>query len=110
VTATGTPRVKAWATLGSDGAVRVVLVNEDMTGEGAVELQVPGKTGAASLVRLTAAGVDATCGLSLGMQTWDGSLDGKPLGALATEPLTGDGMGGYVVALPALQAVVVTLP
>jgi hypothetical protein len=110
VTVTGTPRVKAWATQGSDGAVRVVLVNEDMTGNDAVALQVPGKTGAGSLVRLTAASLDATCGLSLGMQTWDGSLDGKPLGTMTSEPLKNDGMGGFVVALPALQAVVVTAP
>jgi hypothetical protein len=110
VTATGSARVRAWATLGSDGAVRVVLVNEDLTGNDSVALQVPGKTGAASLVRLSAAGLDATCGLSLGMQTWDGSLDGKPVGSLATEPLANDGSGGFTVPLPALEAVVVTLP
>jgi hypothetical protein len=110
VTATGSARVRSWATLGSDGAVRVVLVNEDPSGNDSVKLQVPGKTGAASLVRLSAASLDATCGLSLGMQTWDGSLDGKPVGSLATEALANDGSGAFVVPLPALEAVVVTVP
>jgi hypothetical protein len=110
VTVKGSARVEAWATLGSDNAARVVLINEDLTGNDSVKLQVPGRTGAASLVRLTASAIDAKKGLSLGTQTWDGSTDGAPMGTLTSEPLTNDGSGNFVVPLPALHAVVVTVP
>jgi hypothetical protein len=110
VTVTGSARVKAWATLGSDNAVRVVLINEDLTGNDSVKLQVPARSGAASLIRLVASGIGAKTGVSLGMQTWDGSTDGAPVGALTSEALANDGAGNFVVPLPALHAVVVTVP
>jgi hypothetical protein len=104
-----TRRVRAWATLGQDGAVRVALVNEELEGDDTVRLRVSGRSAAATLVRLRAPALDARTGLTLGGQTWDGSVDGLPLGDLVTEPAPFEG-DAYVISLPALQAVVVTVP
>ena len=52
--------------------------------------------------------VDATTGITLGGQTWDGSPDGAPQGTAATEMIPID-HGAARVTLPPLDAVVVTL-
>jgi hypothetical protein len=102
-------QIRAWATLGDDGAVRVLLINEELEGDDSMLLRVEGRSGAATLVRLRAPGIDAQTGLTLGGQTWDGSIDGLPIGDFETETLTREG-DAYVVPLPALEAVVVTVP
>ncbi|NLH50328.1 MAG: hypothetical protein GX444_17240 [Myxococcales bacterium] len=102
-------RVRVWATLGDDGAVRVLLLNEELTGDSLVKVRVKGRPAAAKLIRLRAPAIDAQTGLTLGGQTWDGSSDGLPLGdpEYETPPRKGD---TYYISLPALQAVVVTVP
>jgi hypothetical protein len=62
----------------------------------------------ATLVRLHAPSLDASRGLTLGGSTWDGSPDGAPIGAVASEPLTQSG-GGWSFDLAAYDAVVITL-
>ena len=108
LTVTSSSRVRAWATLGSDGQVRVALLNEDPSSDETLRMHVPGHTHATA-IRLSAPALDATTGLILGGQSWDDSTDGKPTGAWRPEPLDQDG-DALVVRLPALQAVVVTVP
>ena len=101
-------RVHAWATLGDDGAVRVALINLDLTRDTVISLGVPGRSEAATLVRLRAPALNSRNGLTLGGLTWDGSVDGQPLGTAVSEPVMYD-KGAYKVTLPALEAVVVTV-
>ena len=104
-----TSRVEAWATLGSDGAVRVALANLDATGDASVRLIVKGRAGAATLTRLEGPSLDAKTGIVLGGQTWDGTTDGHPAGSAQVEVLVRDG-DAWVVPLPSLHAAVVTVP
>jgi hypothetical protein len=108
VTVKSPVRVHSWATLGDDDAVRVALINMDKTHDTVISLRVPGRSEAATLVRLRAPALDSRDGLTLGGQTWDGSADGQPLGTAVSEPVVYD-KGAYKVSLPALEAVVVTL-
>jgi hypothetical protein len=101
----GDPQVHAFATLGEDGAARVLVLNRGDARD--VLLTAAGPT-AATLVRLHAASLAATSGLTLGGQTWDGTTDGSPVGALAPETVAREG-DGWLVSLPAHDAVVVTL-
>lgn len=106
-TAQTSSRAHAWATLGSDGAVRVAILSLDATAGGNVTLHVPGVK-SASVVRMHGPAIDATTGLTLGGQTWDSSTDGTPSGSPAIEaPAVTD--GAVAIALPPLDAVVVTL-
>ena len=100
--------VHAFATLGSDGAVRVLLVNLDPSNGGTVSLDVSGAK-SASLIRMHAPMLSAKTGITLGGQTWDGSADGNPIGTSKPEgPLAIQGET-ISVPLPALDAVVVTV-
>jgi hypothetical protein len=99
--------VHAWATLGTDGSVRVALISLDPANGVAVRLAVPGAT-QASLIRMHAPSLEALSGITLGGQTWDGSDDGNPLGIAATEAPTVQGET-MSVSLPSLDAVVVTV-
>jgi hypothetical protein len=109
VTVTTPAHVHAWATLGDDGAVRVAMINLDRTCGGIISLSMPGRSEAATLMRLRAPALNAKSGLTLGGQTWDGSVDGQPLGAATSEPVVYD-KGAYKVSLPSLEAVVITVP
>jgi hypothetical protein len=106
-TVTTTSRAHAFATLGSDGAVRVAILSLDAADGGTVTLHVAGVT-SASLVRMHGPAIDATTGITLGGQTWDSSTDGTPLGSPTIEAPELRA-GTIAVALPPLDAVVVTL-
>jgi hypothetical protein len=99
--------VHGFATLGSDGKVRVLLVSLDTANGGMVSVNVPGAK-SASLVRMHAPMLSAKTGITLGTQTWDGSTDGTPMGTATSETLTIQG-GAIAVPLPALDAVVITV-
>jgi hypothetical protein len=101
-------KVHGYATIGSDGAVRVLLLSMGADAVTAFKLRSTGAHGSATLVRLHASALDATSGLALGGQTWDGASDGAPVGALATETLNRQDDGWYV-SLPPYDAVVITL-
>ena len=110
VSATVTPSTStlhAWASVGADGKTRVALLSLDAATGGTVTLQDPSAS-SATLTRLHAPAVDAKSGLTLGGQTWDGSTDGTPQGTATTEPVTFEA-GSATIALPPLDAVVVTL-
>jgi len=98
--------IRAFATLGADGATRVLLLRVAAEGEDRVLLRAAGAT--ASLVRLHAPDLTSTTGLTLGGQTWDGTVDGAPVGAAATETPSREG-DAWVVDLPAYDAAVITV-
>jgi hypothetical protein len=102
-----TAAVHAWATLGADRSVRVALISLDPTTNTEVGLEVPDAT-AASLVRMHAPSLGALSGITLGGQTWDGSVDGRPIGTAIAEILAVEG-GTITVSLPSLDAVIVTV-
>jgi hypothetical protein len=86
-------RIHAFATLGDDGAVRILALRLRPVGGDTVSLSVQGAAaGKASLVRLHGAALDASGDLTLG----------------AAEPLSADG-AGWRFELPPYDAVVVTL-
>src|SRR5262249_52361732 len=95
--------------LGDDGAVRVLALRESADGPDAVSLTVAGApVHAPRLIRLHGRSLDATTGVTLGGQTWDGSTDGAPRGALQTESLARAGAGGSFARAP--YAAVLTPP
>jgi hypothetical protein len=99
--------VHAWATLGDDGAVRVALINLNQKLDVTISLRLPGMSETASVVRMQAPSLTSRDGLTLGGLTWDGSVDGRPLGNEVAEQVIYD-KGSYSVLLPALQAVILT--
>ncbi|MBV8219671.1 MAG: hypothetical protein JO325_14490 [Solirubrobacterales bacterium] len=105
---TGSPEVRGWATRASDGAIRVVLVNEDVRRSHVVSVRLPERASTVTLERLTAPSAWARRGVALGGQsfgahTWTGTLARAPV----TQALTA-GPGGYVVTLPGASAAMVT--
>jgi hypothetical protein len=124
--------LRAWATLGRDGRIRVVLINAGLTGalmvllragsgalrvgSGAVRAgsgAVRAGSGAApaSLERLTAPSPYATGGVTLAGQSFGSrTLTGELRGRLSEGTVRASGSGGYRVRLPAASAVMLTIP
>jgi hypothetical protein len=110
VTVVGATPLRAFATLGEDGAVRVLLMNTTGVTVRGVKVSDPvAHDGAATLVRLHAATLGATSGVTLGGATWDGSVDGNPSGVVVRETLRRQN-SGWLTQLAPYEAVVVTLP
>jgi hypothetical protein len=109
VTAPSGP-TKVWATQGSDGAVRVTLINKDTLNEHDVQLQIAGATNAGSVETLQAPSVDSTSGVTLGGQTFGPQTTTGTLPApLAGTPLA-PVAGTYTVPLPPGSAALLTIP
>ncbi|MFZ0087976.1 MAG: glycosyl hydrolase family 79 C-terminal domain-containing protein [Solirubrobacteraceae bacterium] len=100
--------VKLWATQGSDGAVRVTLINQDTLNEHDVQVRVPAATTAGTLETLQSPSIGATSGVTLGGQsygaeTMTGTLPAPALPAVAP-------VGGvYTVALAPGSAALLTI-
>ncbi len=107
VTLTTQANLKAWATLDSNGALRVILINKDESAQGVVNITLPG-FGSGVVTRLNAANYQATSGITIGGQTFDGSTDGKLQGTPYAETVAAVG-GVYSVALPPTSAVLLTI-
>jgi hypothetical protein len=101
--------LRAFATRGDDGAVRVLVTNPTATAWRAVKVEGPVTDGTPTLVRLRAPSLGATAGLTLGGATWDGSRDGTPSGLAATEALSRE-QKSWLTTLAPYEAVVVTFP
>ena len=87
VTLSTSASLTAWATVDSDGNVRVAVFNKDQTAHGNVVVAVAG-LGNAALKLLTAASYTSTSGVTYGGQTFDGSSDGTIQGSLSTTTVT----------------------
>jgi hypothetical protein len=108
VTRTGSLQVRGWATRASDGAIRLVLINEDVRRSHVVLVRLPERASTVTLERLTAPSAWARRGVALGGQSYGGhTATGTLAGAPLTQALTA-GPGGYLVTLPAASAATVT--
>jgi hypothetical protein len=107
VTLSTKANLKAWATLDSNGVVRVALVNKDQTATGVVNVALAG-FGTGAITRLSASNYQATKGITLAGQTFDGSTDGTIQGGAVSETVNSVG-GIYSVAIPPTSAVLLTI-
>jgi hypothetical protein len=100
--------IRVWATLDAQNVVRVVLLNKDTTlgGKARIQLSSPRNTGV--LTRLRAPSVNATNGVTLAGQTFDGTVDGLPLGPYTSEQVMPQN-GSYSLDLPPASAALLTL-
>lgn len=98
--------LRAFATVGDDGALRVAILNESTTASYDVRLAPSAHHGAATVERLTAASADAATDITLAGQTWRGSIDGAPSGTAAPESLTASSDGARLSLLPMSAALV----
>jgi len=102
--------VIAWAVRDRRGTVRVVVIDKDRRRGGRVALRIPGGSGSASLVRLTAPSLSAQrqsvrlAGQSFGDET----TTGEPEGAAVSEPVRRRGRT-YSFHLPAASAAMLTV-
>jgi hypothetical protein len=101
--------LKVWATQGSDGIVRVTLINKDPATEHDVQLVVPGSTTPGSLETLTAPSVSSTSGVTIGGQTFgDETTTGDLPGAPNAAPVT-PFSGAYSIPLAPGTAAMLTI-
>ena len=98
--------VKVWATVGSQGVVRALILNKDENATGPVTLTMPGFR-KATVERLTAPSYQSTTGIKIGGQTFDGSPDGKLQGERSGESVL-PAHSNYVINMPACSAALVT--
>lgn len=101
---TGSRDVRAWATRGAGGRIRLVLINDDVRHAHVVSIRLAESAPTVTLERLTAPSAWARSGVTLqgqsfGAQTHTGDLGLARLGQeLAPSP------GGYLVTLPPASA------
>ena len=101
--------LRAWATLGADHKVRVLLINDSLHGPAQTQVRVAHGAGPAALERLGAASAYATAGINLGgasfgAHTTTGVLPAPQPQAVAARA------GGYEVTVPAGSAALLTIP
>jgi hypothetical protein len=99
--------VKIWATRGTDGHTRVVIINKDPINVQTAQVSVPGSGGPAALDWLRAPSVLATSGVTLGSQSF-GSATRTGLLAPAELLPTAAAGGTYSIELPPASAVLLT--
>jgi hypothetical protein len=102
-------QVRAWATVGSDRRVRVLLLNDDTARRVRIRLTVPRPAGTAQVERLKAPSAYSTGGVSLGGESFGRSTATGVLPASRSESVSARD-AAYTVSLPAASAVLLTLP
>jgi Glycosyl hydrolase family 79 C-terminal beta domain len=100
--------IKVWATLDAQQVVRVVLLNKDTVLGGKARIQLSSVRTTGVLTRLSAPTVNATNGVTLAGQTFDGTVDGLPLGPYTSEQVMPQN-GSYSLDLPPASAALLTL-
>jgi Glycosyl hydrolase family 79 C-terminal beta domain len=100
--------IKVWATLDAQKVVRVVLLNKDTVLGGKARIQLSSLRTIGTLTRLRAPTVDATGGVTLAGQTFDGTVDGLPIGPYTSEQVMPQN-GSYSLDLPPASAAMLTL-
>lgn len=99
--------VKVWATIDQNNTVRVAIINKDKSYSGDVDISLPGY-GTGQVLRLVAPSYQSKDGISLGGQTFDGSIDGTPVGTQTTHSVSPSN-GVYGIAVRPCTAVLVTI-
>jgi hypothetical protein len=102
-------QVRAWSTLGSDGAARFAIVNEDLHNPATVHVQFAPGGHPALLWQLTASAIDAATDITFGAQTYQGSTDGNPIGSPDGE-VVNQYDGHYQVVMPPGSAALLVVP
>jgi Glycosyl hydrolase family 79 C-terminal beta domain len=100
--------IRVWATLDAQQVVRVVVLNKDSALRGKVRIQLSSSRSPGVLTRLRAPSVNATDGVTLAGQTFDGTVDGLPLGPYTSEQVMPQN-GSYTLDLPPASAALLTL-
>jgi hypothetical protein len=106
VTARGSPQIRAWATRGADGRIRVVLINIGSTLAHSVRLRLPGGARQLTVEALRGPSLRATGGVTLGGATIaprSGRLGARRLGLVSRSVL-----GLFRVVLPPATAAILT--
>lgn len=99
--------LKAWATRGPDGRIRIVAINKDLRRGHVLTVRVPGAAGPASLERLEAPSAGASTGTTLGGWSFGNSTrTGVPAPRAGVLEARG---GRFVVALPRASAALLTV-
>ncbi|HEX3437152.1 MAG TPA: glycosyl hydrolase family 79 C-terminal domain-containing protein, partial [Pseudacidobacterium sp.] len=101
------PNIKIWSTIDSNNVVRVAIINKDESFAGNVMVSLSGY-GAAQVTRLVAPSYTATSGVSIGGQTFDGSIDGNLVYSANGETNTPSN-GVYSVPVQPTSAVLLTI-
>ncbi len=108
VQTTSAANIKAWATRDEHGTIRVLLLNKDLEAAGQVSVQLATSSTAATVAYLQAPALDATSGITLGGQTFDGTADGHARGQQQTVAVAPRN-GAYLVDLPHASAALLTI-
>ncbi|MDQ2898121.1 MAG: glycosyl hydrolase family 79 C-terminal domain-containing protein, partial [Actinomycetota bacterium] len=104
-----TPGLSVWATRTTDGTVRVVLINKSATADHAIALRPPaGLRAAATIERLTAAGVHAHRGITIGGRTYGASTTTGRLTPLQATSVIRRGRA-FAISLPHASAALITI-
>ncbi len=100
-----TANLKAWATLDpATDDLRVAVINKDQQAAGTVRMIIPGYP-VGNVKRLLAPSIGAKEGITYGMQTFDGSLDGKPVGTEQAENVRSAQNGVFTITIAPASAV-----
>jgi hypothetical protein len=100
---------RAWATIGGDRRIRVLLINDSLRNSALAVVRAPVAPGPASLERLRAPSAFATGGVTLGGRRF-GAATATGLLAAPLPQSVAPSSGAYTVSLPAASAVLLTLP
>jgi len=101
--------VKVWATLGTDGTTRVVVINQDPTSDHTVEIQLPETTASGTVETLQAPSVPSTSGVTLGGQTFGPQTTTGTLPGPAVTTTVTPALGMYSLDVPAGSAELLTV-
>jgi Glycosyl hydrolase family 79 C-terminal beta domain len=100
--------LRAWATLGADHKVRVLLINDNLHAAAQTQVRVARGTGAAAVEQLEAASAYATRGVTLGGASFGTVATSGILPAPVPEAVSARA-GAYGVTIPAGSAALLTL-
>ncbi len=106
VSTTTSYNVKIWATLDATGKAHVVIINKELSQTGDVQFTLDGFTGGTVTQLSAPGGYLATSGVTFGGQTFDGSVNGAPVGSLTTQALTPAG-SLWTVSVPPMSAALI---
>lgn len=104
---TTSANIKVWATVDQNNTVHVAILNKDKTFVGSVAVTLTGR-GTAQVTRLIAPSYQSATGVSIGGQTFDGSIDGTLVGTADNETISATN-GVYTVPVQPTSAVLLTI-
>lgn len=103
------PGIKVWATRAPGGELHVVVIDKRARGATTLRLRISGARGAGSLERLTAPGLGATGGVTLGGQGFGAATATGELAGPAQAQVIAPAGGVYTVRVAAASAAMLTI-